>query len=64
VASASSARRRRAVFDYQARKVMGMSGEEFLRRYDAGEYDEAADEPGHGHVMSLIMLIPFGRQVS
>jgi hypothetical protein len=52
----------RAVFDYRARKVMGMSGEEFLRRYDAGEYDEIADKPGHRHIMDLIALAPFGRQ--
>ena len=40
---------------------MGMSGEEFIRRWDAGEYDEIADSAGHRHIMSLAMLIPWGR---
>lgn len=52
----------RALFDEQARKVMGMSGEEFLRRWDAGEYDEIADAPGYRHIMRLASLIPFARQ--
>src|SRR5687768_9052541 len=29
-----------AMFDAEARQVMGMSGEEFLRRFDAGEFDD------------------------
>lgn len=41
---------------------MGMSGEEFLRRWDAGEYDEIADTEGHRHIMGLAFLIPFARQ--
>jgi hypothetical protein len=52
----------RALFDYQAHKLMGISGEEFLRRWDAGEYREIADAPGHRHIMRLAMLIPFARQ--
>ncbi|MBA2755086.1 MAG: hypothetical protein H0U40_11605 [Chloroflexia bacterium] len=38
----------RAIFDDQARRLMNMSGEEFLRRWDAGEFAEIADAPGHG----------------
>ena len=52
----------REIFDYQARQLMGMSGEEFLRRWDAGEYREIADAPGHRHIMRLWMMIPFARQ--
>jgi hypothetical protein len=33
----------RALFDAEARRVMGMSGEEFLRRYDAGEFRDVHD---------------------
>ncbi len=54
----------RAIFDDQARRLMNMSGEEFLRRWDAGEFAEIADAPGHRHIMRLSMLIPFGRQQS
>ncbi len=54
----------RALFDYQARKLLSISGEEFLRRWDEGEYRDIADAPGHRHIMRLAMLIPFGRQES
>lgn len=52
----------RAIFDEQARRLMGMSGEEFLRRWDAGEYRDIADSPGNLHIMRLVFLIPFARQ--
>ena len=52
----------RELFEYQARKVMEMSGEEFIRRWEAGEYDEIADVEGHRHIMGLAFLIPFARQ--
>ncbi len=51
----------RAIFDEQARKVVGMSGEEFLRRYDAGEFDDIQDDSEHLVFMSLVLSIPFGR---
>lgn len=51
----------RAMFDVQARTLMGMSGEEFLRRYDAGEFDAVYDDPDHPEVLRLSMLIPFAR---
>jgi hypothetical protein len=49
------------VFDERAQELMGMSGDEFLRRWDAGEYDQIADDPDHPDVMRLAALIPFGR---
>ena len=37
----------------------GMSGEEFLRRWDAGEYTgQECDEPG---IRQMAMLMPFAR---
>jgi|SRR5579884_238500 len=52
----------RALFDEQARRLLGLSGEEFLRRYDAGEFDAVYDDPGVGReVVHLSMLIPFAR---
>ena len=49
-------------FDYAARETTGMSGPEFLARYDAGEIDEPGDETSEDWALRrLIMLIPFGR---
>ena len=50
------------MFDAAARKIIGMSGEEFIRRWEAGEYDEIADKAGHRHIWDLAALIPFARQ--
>jgi hypothetical protein len=54
----------RDLLDHQARKLLGISGDEFLRRWDAGEYRDIADTLGQRHIMRLAMLIPFGRQHS
>jgi len=51
----------RAFFDRQARTLLGIGGEEFVRRWDAGEYDEIADDPAHSDVMYLAMLAAVGR---
>ena len=53
----------RAIFDAEARRVMGMSGAEFLRRYDAGEFDDHPDTSAEEDLTfwSLVMLTPFGR---
>jgi hypothetical protein len=51
----------RELFDYQARKLLGISGEEFLRRWDAGEYCGLADDMDHPEIMHLAMLRSFGR---
>jgi hypothetical protein len=51
----------RAFFEEQARKLLGISGEEFLRRWEAGEYDELADDPEHPEILRLATLIPFAR---
>jgi hypothetical protein len=48
-------------FDAQARRLMNMSGEEFLRRYDAGEFAAPWDDRQQRAVMKLAMLAPFGR---
>lgn len=48
-------------FDVQARRLMNMSGEEFVRKYDAGEFDSELDGPQHGVLAQLVMLLPFGR---
>jgi hypothetical protein len=50
----------RDLFDKAARRKMGMSGEEFLRRWDAGEYSCASGACSPEAFM-LSMLIPFAR---
>ncbi len=44
-------------FDRIARARLGMSGEEFIRKYDAGEID--VDDPEiHSDAIVLAMLLP------
>ena len=57
----ATAEQGRALFDFQARKHLGISGEEFLERWDRGEFRDEADMPGHRHIVYLAMLIPFAR---
>ncbi len=52
----------RDLFDYQARKQLGISGQEFLERWDAGEYQRVADPVEARKVQRLAMLIPFARR--
>lgn len=43
-----------ADFDGFARKHLGISGEEFLARLDAGEYDDVIDDPAdHSAIVYL-----------
>ena len=52
-----------ALFDAQVRRLMcGMSGREFVRRWNAGEYVSIADEPGQRHIMRLGLMIPGGSE--
>jgi hypothetical protein len=46
------------VFDHQARRLLDMSGEEFLRRWNAGEFDAIADTSGHRQIMVVAAFIP------
>jgi hypothetical protein len=49
-------------FDREARRVAGISGEEFIARYDAGEFHDFDDDPRGRELSYLILLIPFGRK--
>ena len=53
-----------AFFEREIQRLMGMSGEEFIRRYDAGEYNDLEDIPETRNVLRASFLIPFGRQES
>jgi len=46
----------RELFDQAARYYLGISGEEFIRAWEAGEYDDDPDRP---EVMNVVMLLPF-----
>ena len=45
----------RAHFDEQARRLLGMEGEEFVRRWEAGEFDDNPDRRG---VIELSIVLP------
>jgi hypothetical protein len=47
----------RAMLDRAAREALNMSGEEFLARWDAKEFDDS-DDPA---ITRVAMLIPFAR---
>ena len=51
----------RAYFDQEIRRLLDMSGDEFLRRYDAGEYEKLEDIPENWNVLRASFLIHFGR---
>lgn len=47
----------RALLDRAAREVLRISGDEFMAKWDAGEY-EGSDDPA---ITRVAMLIPFAR---
>jgi hypothetical protein len=53
-----SAEQGRALFDKTARKLLSISGDEFLARWDRGDYE---DEQENMAVTKVAMLIPFAR---
>jgi hypothetical protein len=48
-------------FDREAQRLLGISGDEFLRRYKAGEYANPQDDRELRGVMKLVMLGPVER---
>jgi len=48
----------RALLDRQARRCLNMSGDEFVRAWNAGEFDDDPDRP---EVMEVVMLLPFAK---
>ncbi|MGE3795257.1 MAG: hypothetical protein AB7I38_15190 [Dehalococcoidia bacterium] len=49
----------RAAFERAAQHYLGVSGDEFLRTWDAGEY--GPDPDAHPGVMDVAMLLPWAR---
>ncbi len=50
----------RALFDRRARELVGMSGRDFLEKWDSGHYEDCDldDYPG---IVKLYMLMPLAR---
>jgi hypothetical protein len=46
----------RAFFDATARELLGIGGDDFLRRWRAGDYDDKADDPDHWDVLYLAIM--------
>jgi hypothetical protein len=51
-----------ALFDRRARQLLHISAEEFLRRWDAGEYRPVPDDAEGRKVGELVMMLPFARR--
>jgi len=52
----------RSLFDETAQRLLGISGEEFLRRYDSGYYDDKPEL--HEEVIELHLMEPLFRPVT
>lgn len=52
----------RELFDCKARALLGMSGKDFLRQWDAGKYRHLPETPETRKIMRVASLIPFGRR--
>jgi hypothetical protein len=46
----------RRLLDKQARRYLNMSGDEFIKKWESGEFDDDPDRP---EVMEVAMLLPF-----
>ncbi len=53
----------RAFFGEASRNLLGISGDEFLRRWDAGDYRDLPDAPESSDVAYMAMMMPFARQI-
>ncbi|MCA9860868.1 MAG: hypothetical protein KC438_14160 [Thermomicrobiales bacterium] len=51
----------RAYFEQEIQRLLGMSGDEFLRRYDAGEYEDMEETLENRNFLRASFLIHFGR---
>jgi hypothetical protein len=51
----------REFFDQQVRKTLNISGDDFLRRWDSGEFRPVPDTSEGREIGRLVMLIPFVR---
>ena len=54
----------RAFFDREARRLLGIPGDEFLRRWDDGAYDGLPEDDLGRKVVALWMLLPLARPLN
>jgi hypothetical protein len=47
-----------ALLDREAQRYLQMSAEQFIKAWEAGDFDEDPDRPD---VMYLVMLLPFAK---
>lgn len=60
-----SAEEGRVYFDRRSRELLNIPGDEFLRRWDAGEFRPVPDAPEDRKLNRLVMLLPFtGRTIA
>lgn len=52
----------RVLFDREAQRTLGISGEEFLRRWDSGEYQPVPDDTEGRKIARMSMIISFARR--
>ena len=52
----------RAIFDREAERTLGISGEEFLRRWDNSEYQPVPDDSEGRKIARLSMMMSFARR--
>lgn len=48
----------RKLFDDMAEFTLDLTGDEFLRRLDAGEYEGKEDDPGVSTMLGFVTLLP------
>ena len=53
-----------ALFDRRARALLHITGDEFLRRWDAGDYRPVPDNAEGRKVGELVMMMPFARRTT
>lgn len=53
----------RALFDEDARSLLGISGDEFIRRLDAGEYDAIEEDETGRQIVRLLMSVSLARPI-
>ena len=52
----------RRLFDEVVRREVGMSGEEFVRKWQAGDFATIPDDEEHRSIIELTLLIPLALQ--
>lgn len=60
----TTAKEGQELFDRQSRELLGISGNEFLRRWDTGVYRPIPDTAEGRKIRRLVMMMPFARRTN